>query len=105
MPLSGRLLLVALSKPLDAARRVDQFLFAREEGMALAADLDPQLLLGGAGGPGLAAGAVHQDFVKLGLDVGFHGTRHSTDPRPSAQPPRGKAPRPARSPGPNRWSR
>ena len=33
--------------------------------------------------------------MKLGVDVGFHGTRHSTDPRPFAQVPHRTAPAPA----------
>src|SRR5690349_16680130 len=89
MPLSGRaggLLLVALAEPLHAAGRVDQLLLTGEEGVALAADLDPQLLLGGTGRPGLAAGAVDQDLVQLGVDRGLHGTRHSTDPGAVMQP-------------------
>src|SRR5262249_48116762 len=108
MPLSRGLLLVALAEPLDSAGRVDQLLLSGEEGMALAADLDPQLLLGGAGGPGLAAGAVDQDLVQLGVDRGLHGTRHSTDPEGPAQPP---AQRPLRRPfrrgghGPEGWPR
>src|ERR1700730_18659858 len=88
MPLGRRLLLVALPEPLDAARGADELLLAGEERMALAANLDPKLLLGGSRGPGVAAGAVDQDLVELGVDIGFHGTRHSTDPGPQAQPPR-----------------
>src|SRR5262249_29172066 len=89
MPLGRGLLLVALAEPFHAAGRVDQLLLAGEEGVALAADLDPQLLLGGTGRPGLAAGAVDQDLVQLGVDAGLHGTRHSTDPGPAMQPPPG----------------
>ena len=60
---AGGLLLVALAEALDAAGRVHELLLAGEEGVALAADLDAQLLLRGAGRPGLAAGAVDQDLV------------------------------------------
>src|SRR5262252_7686329 len=87
MPLSRGLLLVALAEPFHAAGRVDQLLLSGEEGVALAADLDPQLFLGRTGGPGLAAGAVDQDLVQLGVDRGLHGTRHSTDPGVPAQAP------------------
>src|SRR5262245_10756141 len=83
----GLLLLVPLPETLDAAGGVDELLLAREEGMALAADLDAQLLLRGACRPGLAAGAVDQDGVQLGMDVRFHGTADSTHPGPPAQPP------------------
>ena len=90
MPLGGRarrLLLVALAEPLDAAGGVHQLLLSREERVALAADLDAQLLLRGAGRPGLAAGTVDQDLVKLGVKVRFHGTADSTDSGARAQAP------------------
>src|SRR5207302_4136699 len=81
---AGGLLLVALAETLDAAGGVDELLFSREEGVTLAADLEPQLLLRGAGRPGLAARAVDEDLVQFGMDLGFHGTRDSTDPGPRA---------------------
>src|SRR5262249_50058193 len=74
--LLGRLLLVPLAETLDAAGRVHQLLLPGEEGMALAADFQAQFFLGRAGLPGLAAGAVDQDFVKLGVQIRFHGTAH-----------------------------
>src|SRR5262245_58072095 len=84
---SAGLLLVAFPEALHAAGRVDELLLPGEEGVAVAADLDAQFLLRGAGGPGHTAGAVHQNLVKLGVDVRFHGTAHSTDPGPPAQAP------------------
>src|SRR5262245_54966688 len=89
MPLSRRagLLLVAFPEALHAAGRVDELLLPGEERVAAAADLDPELLLRGAGRPGHTAGAVHQNLVKLGMDVWFHGTAHSTDPGLPTQAP------------------
>ena len=49
---------VAALEPLDAARRVDDALLAGEEGVAVAAHLDPQQRLGRVGLPRVAAGAV-----------------------------------------------
>src|SRR5262249_1858934 len=85
---SAGLLLVALAEPLDAAGRVDELLLARQEGVAVAADLQPQLLLRGAGRPGRPARAVHGDLVIVGVDVRFHGTAHSSGRRATAQPRR-----------------
>src|SRR6266545_2985100 len=90
MPLrrsAGALLLVTLPEALHTAGGIHELLLPREEGMALAADLQAQLLLRGAGRPGLTAGAVHEDLVKLGVDIRFHGTRDSTELSPPAQPP------------------
>src|SRR5262245_27044736 len=89
MPLSrgAGFLLVAFPEALHATGRVDELLLPGEEGVAVAADLDAQFLLRGAGGPGHAAGAVDQNLVKLGVDVRFHGTAHSTDPGLRAQAP------------------
>ena len=90
---AGGLLLVALAEALDAAGRVDQLLLAGEEGVALAADLDPQLLLGGAGRPGLAAGAVDQDLVELGVEcsVSWDGAFYGSG-APGASPAPGGPP-------------
>src|SRR5262249_33488447 len=86
--LLSRFLFVALAETLDAAGGVHQLLLAGEEGVALAADLQAQLFLGGVGLPGLAAGAVDQDFVKLGVQVRFHGTAHCRVWQGVAQVPR-----------------
>src|SRR5260370_31662586 len=84
---AGRLFLVAFAEAFDAAGRVDQLLFAREEGVTLAADFQRELFLGGVGRPGHAAGAVDQNFVILGVQVLFHGTAHSKAAKRVAQPP------------------
>ena len=47
----------------DAAGRVDELLLAREEGVALRADLDAEIALGGAGRPLFAACAVNVDLL------------------------------------------
>jgi hypothetical protein len=57
---------------LHATGRVDELLLAREERMALAADLEPQLFLGGTRREGLAARAVDEHFLVFGMDVAFH---------------------------------
>src|SRR5205823_1714419 len=63
---------VALLEAVDAAGGVDQLLFAGEEGVALRADLDAQLFTGGAGGPGLAAGAVDGDILIFRVNFWLH---------------------------------
>src|SRR5947209_9246605 len=63
---------IPLCEAFDAAGRVDQLLLAGEERMALRADLDAQLFLGGAGRPRLAAGAVHLHLMILRMDLCFH---------------------------------
>src|SRR5712691_1286797 len=84
---AGRLFLVALAEAFDATGRIDQLLFAREERVALAADFQPELLLGGVCRPGHAAGAMDQNFVVFGVQVLFHGTAHSKAALSVAQPP------------------
>src|SRR4029450_3951131 len=51
----GLALAVAPREALDPPAGVDQLLLARVERVALGADVDPQLGLGGPGGKGLAA--------------------------------------------------
>src|SRR5205807_5887306 len=68
----SQLLGVLLLEAVDTAGRVHQLLLAGEEGMALRADLDAQLFLGGAGRPRLAACAVDGNLLILGMDVCFH---------------------------------
>src|SRR6185503_18749106 len=72
---SGRLLLLAPlpRELLDLARGVDQALLAREERVAVRADLEAQLLaLRGARGPGGAARAMDVDVDVIGVDACFH---------------------------------
>jgi hypothetical protein len=60
-------------QPFDAAFRVDDSLLAREKRVALVANLDAKLRLGGPGGVCCAAGADHLSFsVVSGMDFGFH---------------------------------
>src|SRR6059058_4944609 len=65
-------LLEAALEALDTAARVHQLLLARVERVALAADLDVQLRLGGTRLERVPAGAVHVREDVLGVDVGLH---------------------------------
>src|SRR6185295_4646533 len=69
------LLLSVLARvPLHAAGGVDELLLAREERVAVGADLEPQLLtLRGPRGPGRPAGAMDVDDLVLGMDSWLHG--------------------------------
>src|SRR4051812_44060196 len=64
---------VALAEALDASGAVHQLLLAREIRVAVGADLHVDVLAGGAGLPGVAAGAVHRDGLVVGMDVRLHG--------------------------------
>src|SRR5438105_5019993 len=67
------LALETLLEPLDLAGGVDDRLLARIEGMAVAADVDPQLGARRTDRPlGPAGPAVHLGFVVLGMDVWLH---------------------------------
>src|SRR5215470_10114505 len=70
---------ILLLEALDAARCVDQLLFAGEERMATGADFDAQhvSLDGRARFKRIAAGAVHCDGVIVGMNTGFHEAPHS----------------------------
>jgi len=70
---SARLLLAELlPEALDATRRIDETLLAREERMALRADVRVNLGLGGTSLERIAAGALHSRRMILGMDIGFH---------------------------------
>src|SRR4051794_20592284 len=72
--LGAGLALQPLLEPLDLAGRVDDRLLAREERVAIGADVDAQLLAGGPDGPfGAARAAVGSRLVILGMDVRLHG--------------------------------
>src|SRR5918999_3808927 len=60
------------AEALDAATGVDQLLAARVDRVAVRADLDVKLGLGGAGPELVAAGAAHVRRPVLGMDVGLH---------------------------------
>ena len=51
---------------------VDNLLHAGEKGMAVGANVNPDILLGGAGFKLSAAGAGGCDFVILGMNIFFH---------------------------------
>src|SRR5713226_8303052 len=61
-------------KALDAAGGVHQLLLAGEERVAVRADFDadPLTLDGGASLERMAAGAMNQHFVVVGVDPSFH---------------------------------
>ena len=70
---SARLLLAELlPEALDATRRIDETLLAREERMALRADVRVNLGLGGTSLERIAAGALHSRRMILGMDISFH---------------------------------
>src|SRR5262249_11694835 len=60
---------VAPGEPLDSTGGVDQLLLAGEEGVALGADFQPEVLLGAAGDKGLAAGTDHGDLLIIGVNL------------------------------------
>src|SRR5690349_10562660 len=57
---------------LDLAAGVDQSLLAREERMALRADVEAKLFLGRMRLPGIAARAAHGCLDVLGMNIGTH---------------------------------
>ena len=63
---------VLLVELINAAAGVDELLLAGVEGMALGADFDGDVLLGGAGGDDFAAGAADGGLFVLGMDSGLH---------------------------------
>src|SRR5690349_21707628 len=63
---------VAALEALDASGGVDELLLAREERVALAADLQAHLVVGRARLEGVTAGAHHGDHVQSGVDVFLH---------------------------------
>ena len=65
---------VLFGEAFDAARGVNQLLFAGEEGMAIGADFDSEHVAfdGRAGGEIVAAGAMDCYGVIIGVNTGFH---------------------------------
>src|SRR5690349_11807722 len=61
-----------LAEPLHAAGGVDELLLAREERVAVAADVDRQPALRAAGRERVAAGAMHGADLVLGVDLLLH---------------------------------
>ena len=72
LPAFHRLGAEFLRKALDAALDVQNLLAARIERVAVRADLEVQLLLGGARLPRRAACAPRLDLVVLGVDAFLH---------------------------------
>ena len=66
---------IFLREALDAACRIDQLLFAGEEGMAVRADFDAQhiALNGRACWKSIAASTMYGYLVIVGVNTGFHG--------------------------------
>jgi hypothetical protein len=65
--------LVTLLEPLHPTGRIHHLPFAGEEGMALAAQLNSELFLGGSSGESVAAGTNHLCVLeKLGVYLFFH---------------------------------
>lgn len=67
-----RCALILLHEFFDAAGRVNQLLFAGEEGMALRADFNALLANGAAHPKGIAACAGDRAQPVIGMDVFFH---------------------------------
>src|SRR5437899_6498671 len=81
--------LQALLEPLDLAGRVDDRLLAREERVAVRANVDAELGAGGSHGPlGAAGSAVDLGLEVLGMDVGLHDVLSSDVVRAGPTPSR-----------------
>src|SRR4029450_3742870 len=76
--LGGLAVAVAAPEALDTAAGVNQLLLAGVEGVALGADVDPQLRHGGAGRELLTARAAHGGPLVLGVDALLHGVSQSS---------------------------
>ena len=63
---------VALLEAIDTAAGVNQLLLAGEVRVALGADFNAQLLLGGTGDEGVAADAGHGNLLILRMDAFLH---------------------------------
>ena len=63
---------VALLEAIDTAAGVNQLLLAGEVRVALGADFNAQLLLGGTGDEGVAADAGHGNLLVLRMDAFLH---------------------------------
>jgi len=72
-PHAGLHVAIAAGELLDAARGIDEFLFASEKRMARGANTDLQPLPRRARVVGCATGAGDGGFFILGMNVGFHG--------------------------------
>src|SRR2546427_1979945 len=79
---------VFLLEALDAPRRVHQLLLAGKKRMAIRADfhVHPLALDGRARLEGVPAGAMHEDFVVVGVNAGFHEDSDRSRPVCAAPP-------------------
>ena len=66
-----------LAEALHAARGVDELLFAGEERVANAANIDVNAGCGAAGGERVPAGTVNRAGLVAGMDLGTHGVTNS----------------------------
>ena len=64
---------VLLVELIHTAAGVDQLLLAGEEGVALGADFNGDVLLGGTGLDHIAAGAANGGLLVIGMDTLLHG--------------------------------
>ena len=70
--LSRLLQIESLVEPINTSTGVNQLLLAGIERVALGADFNTDLLLGGAGGEGVAASATDGGLLVLRMDAFFH---------------------------------
>ena len=63
---------VALLEAINASAGVYQLLLTREEGVALGANVNDDVLLGGAGLNDIAAGTADRGLLVVGMDALFH---------------------------------
>ena len=68
----GLLKVIAAPHPFDASLGIDDPLFARVEGVAIAAHLNAERRLGGPGVEYVATGAGHRGVIKMGVNICFH---------------------------------
>src|SRR5215212_5963055 len=72
----------------DLAARVDQTLLASEVWMALRADVEAKLFLGGVRRPGIAARAAHGSLDVLGMNIGTHVSKSNYERQAYSPPPK-----------------
>ena len=92
---SGRLFRELLSEALDASGRVDETLLAREERVALRADVGMNFGLRGSREKRVAAGTLDGGRGVFRMDIGFHDTSRSVEPRWRRSAEHGRARQPS----------
>src|SRR5438067_13086039 len=73
---------------LDLAAGIDQSLLAREVRMALRANVEAKLFLGGVRLPGIAARAAHGCLDVLGMNIGSHVFKSNYERHAYGMPPK-----------------